>query len=60
MAITAETIPMLERVAAAVEKSGAHVAAELVGTEEVLAAGCAPLRTDRDAGPACRTDLAVL
>src|SRR4029077_14398589 len=38
-----------ERVTAAVQKSSSHVAAELVGAQEIRAAGCAPLRTDRDA-----------
>ena len=50
--------PDHERVASAVEQSGAHVAAKDVRTEEVRGAGGAPLRTDRDA-PRSQDCLAV-
>src|SRR5205814_1523503 len=49
----------LERVAAPVQKPGAHVPTELVRTEQVRAAGCAPLRPDRNA-PRHQLDLAVV
>jgi hypothetical protein len=48
----------LERVAAAEQKSRAHVAAETVRTQEVRATGCAPLRPDRDSSRH-QLDLAV-